>query len=675
MLRTTHRGLVALLLASAPLVLSAQTWIPVAAHKDGLEDSVWRTDLTILNVCPVEAVVELVLHTVDGEVSETYEIAAGRQQLFEDVVALLAEGEQVGSIEITSDFEVSVTSRTYNQAADGTFGQGLDGVTGGDGLSAGYSVSLQQLREDEHFRTNIGVLNMGVETADVDITLFDRLGLEVGDFTLSVGAGLVVQENQPFFDLFNREDISAGWAVVTVESGEGVWPYASVVDGRTGDPTTVLPKALVSCPVDIAERLAGIEGMTVLEQNTGNPGYRFFRLFFSQPVDHEDLEGPVFLQYMTLLHRAETAPMVFETLGYTNGLQDRATELTRLLDANQLAVEHRFFGSSDPGVADIDHLTIEQAAADHHSIAQVMKAIYRGPWISSGASKGGMTAIFHRRFYPDDVDGTVPYVAPISFGAPDGRYATFLENVGTQQCRDDLAAFRRQVLLRRQPMLDRVESFATNYGLSFDRIGGAEVALESAAVEIPFTFWQYSGETFCSRIPAVAASDDVIFDFLVTVVPIWWAGDAMLDLFDSYFYQAQYQLGFPSLDTTNIDDLLQTDWISLESGLVPPGATPPTWDPASMIDIADWVASQGSELLFIYGENDTWTAGMFDLGQAVDSKIYVVPGGTHGASIADLSSADRAEAYAILEHWTGVEPDKTAIESEDRLPRGRKVVR
>ena len=35
-----------------------------------------------------------------------------------------------------------------------------------------------------------------------------------------------------------------------------------------------------------------------------------------------------------------------------------------------------------------------------------------------------MTAIYHRRFYPDDVDGTVPYVAPISFGAPDLRYPT-----------------------------------------------------------------------------------------------------------------------------------------------------------------------------------------------------------------------------------------------------------
>ena len=178
MFRLLVRSLPVLFLIASPLVLSAQTWIPVAAHKAGLEGSVWRTDLTILNACPVDAVVELVLHTPDGAASAAYEIEAGRQQLFEDVVAYLADGEQVGSIEIRSDFGVSVTSRTYNRAADGTFGQGLGGVTADDAMFAGDSVSLQQLREDEHFRTNIGVLNMGEDPAEVRFSLFDRLGVE-----------------------------------------------------------------------------------------------------------------------------------------------------------------------------------------------------------------------------------------------------------------------------------------------------------------------------------------------------------------------------------------------------------------------------------------------------------------------------------------------------------------
>ncbi|MEN8163507.1 MAG: S28 family serine protease [Acidobacteriota bacterium] len=674
MIPVACRYLVLLLLAVAPVTLSAQTWIPVAAHTPGLQGSVWRTDVTILNSCAVDAAVELVLHTADGDVSSIFEIAAGRQQLFEDVVNHLVDGDLNGALEIRSDIDVSAFSRTYNVAGEGTFGQGLDSLSMDDGLVAGERVSLQQLRQSEHFRSNIGVLNMGAERARVAITLFDRLGSEVGTFSLSVDPGRTRQDTEPLRRRFGREDIVAGWAMVNVESGAGVWPYASVIDGRTGDPTTIVCKPMVQCPMDIAERLAAVDGLTVMEQGTGRPGYRFFRLYFRQAVDHDNPDGPVFQQYLTLLHRSETAPMVFETLGYTNGLEDRRTELTGLLEANQLAVEHRFFGQSDPGVTHIEKLTIEQAAADHHAIAEMMRAIYTGPWISSGASKGGMTAIFHRRFYPDDVDATVPYVAPISFGAPDDRYVTFLENVGTEQCRSDLVALQREALIRRQPMLDRIIDFAEQYDLSYDRIGGPEVALESSVVELPFTFWQYSGETYCSTIPVVSATDDAIFGFLETVTPIWWTSDSVISRYDSYYYQAQHQLGFPDLGTTNIADLLQTDWVSLEKGLVPPGVTPPTWDPAPMIDIADWVDTEGSELLFIYGENDTWTAGAFDLGNATDSSLYVVDGGTHGAAIADLSDADRAEVYETLERWTGVAPSKAAGVSEDEIPRGRWVV-
>lgn len=670
-IKTVCQSFAAFMLTFAPLTLGAQTWIPIVAHTPGLDSSVWQTDVSLLNTCDIDTTVELVFHLADGEFTATFEIGAGRQQIFDDVVNQLAEGDLIGPLEIRSDVGISATSRTFNLAADGTFGQGLDGVIAEDGFSSGELVTLQQLRQDALFRSNLGVLNMGSETAIVEVRLFDRLGSEVGDYRMQVAPGTTAQDNRPFSRRFSRDDIIAGWATVIVESGDGVWPYASVVDGRTGDPTTVSPQRMADCPMDIAERLASIEGMTVIEKSTRLSDYRYFWLFFSQPIDHNDPNSRVFLQYMTLLHREEAAPLVFETLGYGNSLGDRRTELARLLEANQLGVEHRFFGTSDPGVNEIEHLTIEQAAADHHRIAEVMKAVYQGTWISSGASKGGMTAIFHRRFYPDDVDATVPFVAPISFGAPDDRYVTFLDSVGTPACRDDLAAFQRQVLIRRQPMLDRIAAFAANYGLTFDRIGGAEVALESAAVEIPFTFWQYSGENYCSFIPPVSSSDDEIFNFFATVVPISWTSDGLFDFFDSYFHQAQHQLGYPDLSTNNIDDLIQTDWVSLEKGLVPLGVAEPVWDSAPMIDIADWVTSEGSELLFVYGENDTWTAGAFDLGGAVDSSIFVVPGGTHGASIGGLDGADQSQVYQILERWTGVTPTKVQPMIDGQALRGR----
>jgi hypothetical protein len=39
---------------------------------------------------------------------------------------------------------------------------------------------------------------------------------------------------------------------------------------------------------------------------------------------------------------------------------------------------------------------------------------FPGKWINAGESKGGVTSVLHRRFYPCDVEATVAYVAPIS---------------------------------------------------------------------------------------------------------------------------------------------------------------------------------------------------------------------------------------------------------------------
>src|SRR5688500_13585637 len=179
-------------------------------------------------------------------------------------------------------------------------------------------------------------------------------------------------------------------------------------DGGDGD---ALPDG------DLADVLAASPGMTVTEEEV-EPPYRFFRLEYQQPVDHADPDGAAFGQRMTLVHRDPEAPMILHTGGYHLYEQPFLSELGVLLDGNQVHVEQRFFGPSRPDPADWAMLTIEEAAADHPRIVEALAPLYRGAWLSTGASKGGMTSIFHRRFYPDDVDVTVPYVPPISFRAP-----------------------------------------------------------------------------------------------------------------------------------------------------------------------------------------------------------------------------------------------------------------
>ncbi|HEU5058715.1 MAG TPA: hypothetical protein VFU21_19415, partial [Kofleriaceae bacterium] len=171
----------------------------------------------------------------------------------------------------------------------------------------------------------------------------------------------------------------------------------------------------------------------------------------------------------------------------------------------------------------------------------------------------------------------------------------------------------------------------------------------------------------CADVPPTSATDDQLFAFHVELGDLPFYGDQEIENYLPYFYQAEAELGFPSLPTAHIDDLLETQ--ELERDYLPSGVTV-TYDPAAMDDIDAWVRSDASRLLLIYGENDPWTAGAFDLGSAADSFLYVAPGLNHAASIGDLTADDQSAALSALERWTGVTPaDALRLPAAARLPR------
>ncbi|MBN1772885.1 MAG: hypothetical protein JXB32_16560, partial [Deltaproteobacteria bacterium] len=437
-----------------------------------------------------------------------------------------------------------------------------------------------------------------------------------------VGCG---DDGEPAADVPDAVDAEAADADTDVPAEADAEADVPVeAEAEAGDDGGDAPEADVP-PAEIAAALAAIPGMRVVEEESHEPGYRAFDLRFRQPVDHDDPARGTFEQYLSLLHRAADAPVVLVTEGYVNWEPFGVVELTGMLEANQLVVEHRYFGDSRPVPTDWSRLTIRQAAADHHRIVEALAGIYGGAWISTGASKGGMTAVYHRRFHPDDVDGTVPYVAPISFGAPDPRYVPFVAAGGDAGCSARLHALQRELLTRRDPMLALLDDYAAASGLTFVRMGGLETTFEATVVELPFAFWQYHGLSECPAVPGAAASDRVLFEYLDEVSGFYWSADWLIDIFEAYYYQAATQLGYPDVERDSLADLLLTDFTDLESGILPAGVGPVTYDPAVMRDVAGWVAGEGERLLFVYGEFDPWTAGAFALGAAVDSYLLVVP--------------------------------------------------
>ncbi len=438
-----------------------------------------------------------------------------------------------------------------------------------------------------------------------------------------------------------------------------------------GDNLEVAPDAPSASALLI--QLNALPGVRAEQMPTDAAGFTYIVLHFRQPVDHDNPSGPSFEQEVSLLHADTGAPMVVHTSGYWDYYRDSPVELTRMLSANQISIEHRYFAESRPDPADWSKLTIKQMATDEHAIIAALQTIYTGKFITTGGSKGGMTAIFHRRFFPDDVAGTVPYVAPISFAAPDNRYTAFLDTIGPPACRQAVRDLATVMLRDRRVALEAKATAQAQDAAkphSYTRIP-LRPAVESSIVSLEWSFWQYYGVNFCGSVPAVTDSDDKLWQFLDEISPVTDNDDAQVGLFDAYYYQAYFQLGYPDSATPYLDAFMMFTDADYAGGL--PTAEPPYDGGVAMHDIDDWVKTQGSRLLFIYGQWDPWTGGKFDLGQATDSLLLVKATGTHGSSISRLSAADRDAALAKLAAWTGVTPqlltNATARELEPRLPR------
>lgn len=224
---------------------STRSWLQVASHAPGANQSQWRTDLGLLNTDVVDVSVEARFHTSGGVQSTTVQVAPGQQAILADIVGQIPESGSA-AMEIRASRPLWVSSRTYNLVAanatcypGGTLGQSYDAYLAGRTLGTGARAYLTQLQENAQYRTNIALTNSGGDVARVDVTLHDGDGTQIGQYTVDLGPGEYKQENRPFFTRAGQATMAAGYATVTVTEGAGIIASASVVDNLTNDPTTM----------------------------------------------------------------------------------------------------------------------------------------------------------------------------------------------------------------------------------------------------------------------------------------------------------------------------------------------------------------------------------------------------------------------------------------------------
>ncbi|MGW0467437.1 aminopeptidase [Streptomyces sp. NPDC003027] len=434
----------------------------------------------------------------------------------------------------------------------------------------------------------------------------------------------------------------------------GAATAAEPATGTFGGASADRPSATANS-TDIKDRILAIPGMSLIEEKP-YAGYRFFVLEYTQPVDHRRPSAGTFKQRLSLLHKDTSRPTVFHTSGYGLSTNPSRREPTRIIDGNQVSMEYRYFTPSRPQPADWSKLDIWQAASDQHRIFTALKGVYGKKWLSTGASKGGMTATYYERFYPRDMDGVVAYVAPNDVvNKEDSAYDRFFETVGTKECRDRLNAMQREALIRREPLQKKYQEWAASEGATFRTVGSLDKAYEAVVLDFVWGFWQYYGEDVCGSVPdARTASDDEVYETIDAYSGWSFYTDQGLAPYTPYFYQAATELGSPSIRQPHLEGLSRYGYQPARNFV--PREIPMKFKPWVMRDVDDWVRKNAHQMLFVNGGNDPWSAEPFRLGKgARDSYVYTAPGANHGANVEALVEDERAKATARILAWAGVD--------------------
>ncbi len=373
-----------------------------------------------------------------------------------------------------------------------------------------------------------------------------------------------------------------------------------------------------------------------------------YQVILPQFLDHKHPEKGTFKQYLYVSHTDYKSPTVLVTDGYASN--NRTTELSNVLKANQVIVEYRMYGKSRPDSIPWHYLTNDNATDDYHFIVKKLKALYKNKWISTGISKGGETALIYKHNFPEDIDVVVPYVAPLINSVEDARTNTFINALGDEDCRKKIKAFQRRVLEHRNEILPLLEAYALKNKITFTEVPFNE-ALEYAVLEFSFAFWQW-GVGKCTDIPSATATPKELFNYVLKISGFKIYSDWGYTYYLPSFYQHMKELGYYGYDLTPVVDLLKEVKSSSNQRFAPKNIDL-SYNPSYIKKVRDFIENKGHRILYIYGENDPWYACAPKPKPSVDALVMTLKNGSHATRIKHFSKQDQQIIYNKLQTWLG----------------------
>ncbi|MDR1984770.1 MAG: aminopeptidase [Prevotellaceae bacterium] len=401
---------------------------------------------------------------------------------------------------------------------------------------------------------------------------------------------------------------------------------------------------------DIEKKLSEIPQIAKTERLESTQFAEKYLTYFTQKINPKNDSAGTFLQRVVVSHAGFDRPTVIVTEGYGGAYALRIEyreEISRLFNTNIIFVEHRYFLESTPATLDWQYLTAENSAEDLHAIFTAFKKIYPNKWIGTGISKGGQTALIYRTFFPDDVDISVPYVAPLCYGVEDGRHETFLRNVSTAENRKRIEDFQIEVLKRRERLMPEFEKICNEKQYKF--AASLDEIYDYCVLEYSFSFWQWGSDVV--KIPPATATDDEIFKHFIDISGPSYFGETRNI---SFFVQAAHELGYYGYDTEPFKQYLsiKSSKEYLKKLFLPQDAQSITFDKKLSDTIVEFLKKNDPKIMFIYGEVDPWTAvGVTWLNDKQNVKLFIQSGGSHRTRISTLPEKMKNEAMQIIAKW------------------------
>lgn len=406
---------------------------------------------------------------------------------------------------------------------------------------------------------------------------------------------------------------------------------------------------------ELYKKIAAIEGVSDIQSLPTGEFKERYQFFIEQQVDPKQPEIGTFKQRVFVSHVGFDRPTLLVTEGYGAEYAKNPKfreELSRYFDMNMIVVEYRYFLESIPDPLNWDYLTVENSLNDLHHIRTAFESIYPGKWVSTGTSKGGQTTMFYRVFYPDDIDISVPYVAPLNRSVEDGRHEIFLrDQVGTPEERATVLAFQTEVMKRKSELMPLFKEHCAKNQYKYHC--PVEEIFDYCVLEYPFALWQYG--TPINSIPSTDADNQTLFSHLIGIAdPMYFSYITPYSAFD---VQAARELGYYGYDIEPFKPYLtiKTAKDYLRRLMVPEGQENIKFQKALYEKTRKFLLKNDLKMIFIYGSNDPWTAsGATDKAYfegKKNMKCFIEPGGCHKAKIGTMPEETRQEILTLIGNW------------------------